>query len=92
MTYYIACETLPTVMWQPGCARSLGENGHMSMYGWVPTLSTWDYCNIVNQLYPNTKEKVQKVKSKQKPNNQDLLWASGKGILVSLIPQLSSFH
>ena len=25
------------------------------MYGWVPLLFTWNYHNIVNQLYPNTK-------------------------------------
>ena len=30
------------------------ENGYMSMYGWVLQLSTWNYHNIVNQLYPNT--------------------------------------
>ena len=23
-----------------------GENGYMHMYGWVPLLSTWNYCNI----------------------------------------------
>lgn len=29
----------------------------MSMYGWVPLMSTWDY-DIVNWLYSNTKLKV----------------------------------
>ena len=38
----------------------LGENGYMYMYGWVPSLSTWNYHNIVNRLYLNTK--VQKKK------------------------------
>ena len=28
---------------------------YMYMYGWVPLLYTWDYHNVVNQLYPNTK-------------------------------------
>ena len=42
-------------MWQPGWEGSLGENGYMCMYGWVPSLSTWNYDNIVNRLYPNTK-------------------------------------
>ena len=28
------------------------------MYAWVPLLSTWNYNDIVNQLYTNTKEKV----------------------------------
>ena len=37
--------------------RSLGENGYMYMHGWVPLLSTWNYHNIVNQLYSNTKHK-----------------------------------
>ena len=36
---------------------SLGENGYMNIYGQVPLLSTWDYHNIVNWLYPNTKKK-----------------------------------
>ena len=42
-------------MWQPGWEGSLGENGYMYMYGWVPSLSTWNYDNIVTRLYPNTK-------------------------------------
>ena len=43
--------TLLNVMWQPGWVRSLGENGYMYMYGWVPLLFTWNHHNIVNQLY-----------------------------------------
>ena len=54
-SYHIAQETLLNVMWQPGWAGSLGENGYMYMCGWVPLLSTWNYHNIVNQLYSNTK-------------------------------------
>ena len=30
------------------------------MYGWVPSLFTWNYHNIVNRLDPNTKLKVKK--------------------------------
>ena len=41
----------------------LGENGCMYVYGWVPSLFTWDYHNIVNQVYSDTKEKVQKKKN-----------------------------
>ena len=26
----------------------------MYLYGWVPSLSTWNYRNIGNWLYPNT--------------------------------------
>ena len=40
---------------------SLGESGYMYMYGWVPSLITWNYHNIVNWLYPNTKNKNFKV-------------------------------
>ena len=29
---------------------SLGENGYMYMHGWVPSLFTWNYHHIVNQL------------------------------------------
>ena len=38
-----------------GMGGELGENGYMYMYGWVPLLFTWNYHNIANQLYPNTK-------------------------------------
>ena len=34
-------------MWKSGWDGSLGENGYMYMYGWVPLLSTWNYHNIV---------------------------------------------
>ena len=48
--YCIAQGTLVIVVWQPGWEGSLGENGHMYMYGWVPLLSTWSYHNIVKRL------------------------------------------
>ena len=54
---YIAHGTLLSVMWQPGWEGNLEENGCMYMYGWVPSLFTWNYHDIVNQLYANTKEK-----------------------------------
>ena len=40
--------------------EGLGENGYLYMYGWVPSLFTWDHRNIVNQLYPKTNLKIQK--------------------------------
>ena len=46
-------------MWQPGWEGSLGESGYMYMYGWVPLLSTWNYLNIVNHLYP--KYEIEKI-------------------------------
>ena len=47
--------TLLNVMWQPGLEGSLGENAYMYMYDWVSLLFNWNYHNIVNWLYPNTK-------------------------------------
>ena len=47
-------------MCQTGWDGDLGENGYMYMYGWVFSLSTWNYHNVVNWLYPNTKQKVWK--------------------------------
>ena len=35
--------------------KGLGEKGYMYMYDWVPLLSTWNYHNIVNQLFSNIK-------------------------------------
>ena len=46
--------TLLSVMWQPGCKGSLGENGYMDMYGWVSWLFTRKDHNIANRLYSNT--------------------------------------
>ena len=39
-----------------------GVWGRMDMYGWVPSLFSWNYHNIVNWLYSNTKLKVVKKK------------------------------
>ena len=45
------------IMWQPGQEVSLGENEYKFMYAWVPSLFTWNYHNIINWLYLNTKKK-----------------------------------
>ena len=45
--------------WMGGGLR---ENGYMYVYGWVPSLFTWNHHNIVNQPYPNRKYKVQETK------------------------------
>ena len=42
--------TLLKVMRQLGWEGSLGENGYMCMYDWVPSLFTWNYHNVVNWL------------------------------------------
>ena len=47
--------SLLSVLQQPGWEGSLGENGYMCMEGWEPSLFTYNYHNIVNQLYSNTK-------------------------------------
>ena len=38
-THFIAQGTLLNIMWQPRWEGSLGENGYMYMYGWVPCCS-----------------------------------------------------
>ena len=48
--YCKAHGTLFNVVWQPGWEGSLGENGYMYVYSWVPLLFTWNYQNIVNRL------------------------------------------
>ena len=35
----------------------------MYMYDWVPALFTWNYHNIVNSLYYNTKQNIKKKKN-----------------------------
>ena len=47
----VAQETLFNVIWQPGWEGSLGENGYMYVYGRVSSLFTWNYLNMVNELY-----------------------------------------
>ena len=47
-------------MWQPGWNESLGENGCMCMYGLVLLLSAWNYHNIANRPFSNTKQEVKK--------------------------------
>ena len=60
---------LLNVMWQPEWEGSLGENGYMDVYDQVLLLFTWNYHNIVNQLYSNTKYKV--FKKEQIPWRKD---------------------
>ena len=38
-------------MCQPGWEGCLGKNGYMYLCGWVPSLFTWNYHNIVNWLF-----------------------------------------
>ena len=41
-----------------GGKKTPTENGCVYTYGWAPLLSTWDYRNVVNWLYSNTRLKV----------------------------------
>ena len=54
---YVARETLPKVMWWPVWEGSLGENGYMHMYGWVPSLLTWNYHNMLIGYTPKHNKK-----------------------------------
>ena len=51
---------------------SLGENEHMCVYGWVPLRRTWNYHNIVNQLYAQYKIKSLKKKELCMPTSHRL--------------------
>ena len=61
-----------SVMWQPGWEGSFGENGHICMYGWVPSLFSWNYHNIVNWLYPIQNKKLKK--KKKAPFEPSVSW------------------
>ena len=48
----------------PPCREvGLRKNGYMCMYAWAPSLFTWNYHSIVNQLYPNIKFKKKEKKN-----------------------------
>ena len=56
----LLCSTGNSAQWYvAGWTWSLGENGCMYMYGWVPSLFTWNDHSIVNRLYSRTKWKAE---------------------------------
>ena len=69
----------------------------MYMYGWVPSLFSRNYHNIVNRLYPNTKYKVKSLK-KTKINTgnciRQLVWkrqySLGYKVLGNILEKLSN--
>ena len=63
ITNCIAHGTLLSVTWQPGWEGSLGEDGYMSVYGWVPSLFTWNYHDIIS--YTPIQNRVYKEKTKK---------------------------
>ena len=48
-------------MWQPGWEGSLGEDGYMFMYDWVPSLCTWN-CHMIDNQLTLIQNKVKKKK------------------------------
>ena len=67
------------VTWQPG-QEVEGEWIHVYIYGWVPSLFPWNYHNIVNWLYPNTKwffvYKKNKIYYTKKKRRESNTWVS----------------
>jgi len=50
-------------MWQPGWEGSLGENGYMYVYDWVPLLFTWNSTTLlISYESEKLQYKIQKVK------------------------------
>ena len=68
-------------------AGGLGENGYMYMYDWVPSLFTWNYHKVGNQLYPKTKYKIQKNVSTLTMQAFSLVKSPGWRFLPALCPQ-----
>ena len=50
MTYYIAQVFFAQCYVPAWMGGSLEENGYMYTYAWDPSMSTWKYHNIVNQV------------------------------------------
>ena len=71
--------TLLSVLCQPGWEGSLGKNGYVDRYGWVPLLSTWNSHSIVHQLYSNIKLKVLKIQKKINKWEQAPGWGNRDG-------------
>ena len=44
------------MLWSSLNEGSLGENGYMYMYDWVPLLPTWNYNITANQLHFDIKK------------------------------------
>ena len=67
--------TLLNVICQSGWDRGFEEK-YMCMYGWVPSLLTWNYHSIVNWLHPNTKGyKVWRGKKNLYAREKNKLWS-----------------
>ena len=61
---WVATKDRLYVMCQLGWEGSLGENGYMYMYGWVPSPETI-MTQFSNWLYPNTKAKIRRKKKRK---------------------------
>ena len=60
-------------MRQPGWEGSLGEKGHLYVHGWVLSPFIWNYRNIVNWLYSNSKKK--RASAWRKRMSSEPVWA-----------------
>ena len=58
------------------CSACVHVCVYMYMYGWVPSLFTWNYYNAVNQLYPGTKFKKKIKKRTDLSSEQRLKYAA----------------
>ena len=79
-------------MWQAGREWSLGEHGHMCMYGCVALLHTWSHHNSVKGLYSNLQYKNKKFTRKRKVTSPHCCHPFSPFILCSpmFLPQLIS--
>ena len=71
----------------PGWERSLGEYGYVHMYGWVPSLFTWNYqhCSLIG--YTLIQNKMFKKKKNAYIQQSGYLHPKQRGLLRS--PELS---
>lgn len=66
-TYCIARGTPLNVTWQPWIGGTFGGEW-VHVHVWPSLLTTWNYCNVVNWLYLNTKYKKKKKVSGWNPD------------------------
>ena len=78
-TYCVAHGTQFSDIRQPGWDGSLGENEYMFTYGWVSSLFTWNYHNIVHQFIPK-QNKTFKVEKKNVLHSEWYIAAAAKSL------------
>ena len=75
-------------MWQPGWEGTLGKNGYMCVCGWVPSLSIWNYHNIVNwpcfSIKVFLKNKTNNKQTNKKPQTANRICLAASTLLSEL--------